>query len=93
MRQDYNRTVHLPSACVCRDIYDRGIRAQEDLLRARMDEHVALSTLAANGADHQSGMIGDAYPTVVPSGASAGVVHTGYPQAYGEIQKSINGWY
>ena len=59
----------------------RGIRAQEDLLRARMEEGVALSALAAHGGEHQSVLLGGA---AMPA-ALGGVVYTGYPQAYGEM--------
>eukprot|EP01043_Picozoa_sp_COSAG02_P111509 COSAG02_NODE_47675_length_339_cov_1.075000_1_plen_51_part_10 len=45
-----------------------------------MDETVAVSALAAHGGDHQSVLTG-AYPAVP---GPSGVVHTGYPKAYGE---------
>lgn len=73
-------TSHVSAPGFC---HGRGIRAQEDLLRARMDESVALSALAAHGGDHQSVTFGEGYPAM--PGALGGVVYTGYPQAYGEI--------
>ena len=61
----------------------RGVRAQEELLRARMDETVALSTLAAAAHGTAGGGNGTAAAAAAMAAGGA-VVHTGYPQAYGE---------
>ena len=52
-----------------------------------MDENVALSAIAAHGGTHQSAVVGDVQTAQV-LGAPAGVVHTGYPQAYGELPQA-----
>ena len=54
-----------------------------------MDENVALSAIAAHGGTHQSALVGDVQTAQI-LGAPAGVVHTGYPQAYGELPQAIS---